>query len=204
MANPNPVFSSKMMQKFTNIDSPMLKSFFTSELISDPDEENDLKVRLCTGTEITIPRSLVKKVSCPVVSRSVEETRVYACISFDTSTPEGRLVCELAAEIESLTSLNRTNNKSNQLFPGTTVFASGDMKVFLSGTACNYRGNITNVFFDKPITSYSLGQMGGDEGVFIVRHRKLNSTTVEIAHDRTAVCGTSYQGSVIVYYDSAG
>jgi hypothetical protein len=178
----------------TGADSPV-KNKFSVELLSGIDD-GELKVCLCTGSVLLLPKSIVQKVVGPVVSEGENESHLYARVELNSSTPEGKVICQLAADIESLTSAQRNGGGS------ATAFDSGDTKVYLYGTACKYGGNKTNVTFNNPISSYSLGSLGGDEGVFIMRHRKLNSRTVEIVHDRTAVCGTSYRGDLILYYDA--
>ena len=180
-------------------DAPV-KSKYSVEVL-DGLESGKLKVRLCTGSVLSLPESLVNNVIGPVVSTSGDKSQLYVRVELDSSTPEGQLICQLAADIESLTNANRCKGDGQRLV-GATAFDSGDTKVYLYGVTCKAGGNITDVTFREPITSYSLGTIGGDEGVFVISHRKLNSRTVRIVHDRTAVCGTSYRGDLVLYYDT--
>lgn len=172
-----------------------IKNRFSVEVVGGIDS-GDLKVRLCTGSILVLPRSIVQKLVGPVVSKGENDSHLYARVELNSSTPEGKVICQLAADMESLANSNRKGGEN------ATAFESGDTKVYLYGTACKYNGNTTNVTFNDPISSYSIGSLGGDAGVFIIRHRKLNSRTVEIVHDRTAVCGTSYRGDLILYFDT--
>ena len=172
-----------------------VKEKFSVEVLTGIDG-GELTVRLCTGSVLVLPKTVVKNVVGPVVSKGDGDSHLYARVELDSSTPEGKLICQLAADIESLTSGQGDALENN------IVFGSGDTKVYLYGTTCKSGGNRTTVTFRDPITSYSIGNLGGDAGVFIMRHRKLNSRTVEILHDRTAVCGTSYQAHLILYYDT--
>lgn len=174
-----------------------MKEKFSVEVLEGIDG-GDLKVRLCTGSVLLLPESVVKGIGGTVVSQDSDgNSHLYARVSLNSSTPEGKVICQLAADLESLTA--GQNSQNNSSAGRTVTFSSEDTKVYLFGTACKFGGNKTTISSKADIKSYSLGDLGGDKGVFIIRDRMLGSRTIEITHDRTAVCGTRYRGDLVLY-----
>jgi hypothetical protein len=188
------------IQSLTNDSNP--KNIFPVELLSGLDK-TPVTVRFRTGTKLDIPLNLIKRVIGLISTKDGFQSRLFARIEIDNLSPEGRLVCQLASEVEALSQGLVAGSDLNKQMSVTSL-GSRDYWCSLYGARCKQGGNITSVYFPVEIKSYSLNSIGGpgeSKGVYLLGHQLVGSTRLDIYHDQEGLCdGSSYFATLIVSY----
>lgn len=174
------------------------------------------KVRLCTGTRLDVPDSAVKNVS--LIGRMGDDSggEPLALLEIDDTTPAGRLVCQLAAEVERLTRpaepLRDAGDSTTATGEPTAEGAfeqaleapepaaalrghAQEIKFHCNGIAC--QPNFSNYNSDKNIVGHAFKRA---EGCQFGGLTQIGPRTLRVTHHAFGgtKCGSAYNGRVWV------
>lgn len=157
------------------------------------DNEHSIKVALCTGQELTVPRSVISKFALVGKSKSEESIKQMALLSFNTSTLEGQLIYDLSKL------LNGFYNDGGGSASNEKNISADEIKnthtAHVQGTAC-----ITNFSYystDFNISGFALQRVDNCSVLEVI---KTGNRELRIKHESIGgtQCGLGYGAKVYI------
>ena len=202
------------IRKRSRIIEQSTESKFTIAVESFSDDSTGCIALLCTGKRLFIPNSIVVEADYLGVIDDCSRNLHSVSLTVDTSQESGKLICQLAGELERVTEMLRSqksrrsiDDKSENLSTDKTekkfvldeqksLSASNSSKeiyVGCSGKACT--DSYSHYTSDKTILSHEFIRQDGCQAVQI---KKVGSKKIRVRHSSPfgTRCGESYSGKV--------